>query len=198
MEQNGNKALWVILITLWIAISAGGLALLDCRAATRGTQANAPRTIAADNLPAGSHAPYQLILFLHPQCPCSRATVNELTQIAARLGDQAKITIYFWIPPTAKDSWQQSSLWVAASHVPGAQLVADDNGIITQHFNAHTSGQTMLYSPDGRLLFSGGITPSRGHEGDNDGESATLDAVLIGHANRADTPVFGCSFTAPK
>ena len=45
-----------------------------------------------------------------------------------------------------------------------------------QRFGAETSGQTLLYDRDGRLLFSGGTTGSRGHDGDNAGFASHPDA----------------------
>jgi hypothetical protein len=44
------------------------------------------------------------------------------------------------------------------------------------------------------LAFSGGITDSRGHEGDNDGADAILE-IVSGPGVRAvaRTPVFGCT-----
>ena len=54
-----------------------------------------------------------------------------------------------------------------------------------------TSGHALLFDRDGRLLFRGGITPARGHEGDNFGASA-IAARLAGRPARAEAPVFGC------
>ena len=51
---------------------------------------------------------------------------------------------------------------------------------------------TVLYDAAGHLLFHGGITPSRGHSGDNAGSQA-IAALLTHHlADRQHTPVFGC------
>jgi hypothetical protein len=63
---------------------------------------------------------------------------------------------------------------------------------LARQFHATTSGQTLLYSPAGSLMFSGGITAARGHEGDNVGES-TIVALLTGKpTDVVRTPVFGC------
>jgi len=51
----------------------------------------------------------------------------------------------------------------------------------------------LLYDISGRLVFDGGITSARGHQGDNAGRSA-ISALLTGQHDvvvRA-TPVFGC------
>lgn len=52
---------------------------------------------------------------------------------------------------------------------------------------------SMLYGADGRLLFSGGITGSRGHSGDNEGRRAIVSLLTGEGAYKSDTPVFGCS-----
>ncbi|HEV2474807.1 MAG TPA: hypothetical protein VGS41_19170, partial [Chthonomonadales bacterium] len=54
--------------------------------------------------------------------------------------------------------------------------------------------QTYLYSPDGQLLFSGGITSERGHTGDCDALDAVI-AITRGArpAHVAGAPVFGCT-----
>jgi hypothetical protein len=59
-----------------------------------------------------------------------------------------------------------------------------------------TSGAVLLYSSDGKLLFQGGITPARGHQGDSFGRQRIL-ALLDGDApDRRDAPVFGCALAS--
>jgi hypothetical protein len=74
----------------------------------------------------------------------------------------------------------------------------DDEGAEANRFHAATSGQTLLYDADGRLLFSGGITGSRGHAGDNAGENAIVSWVNSGAAARTETSVFGCALFDPN
>ena len=83
--------------------------------------------------------------------------------------------------------------------VPFVHLIDDPAGREANRFGARTSGLVALYGHDGRLLFRGGITVSRGHEGDNEGRRALLDLI---QGNRSScprqTPVFGCPiFPAP-
>ena len=51
----------------------------------------------------------------------------------------------------------------------------------------------MVYLPNGKRVFVGGVTASRGHEGDNAGSDLVL-AALTEHDNKAkaSTPAFGC------
>ena len=55
-----------------------------------------------------------------------------------------------------------------------------------------TSGQTILYGADGTLLFSGGITGSRGHAGDNDGRAGLVALLTRAGRGQTRTKVFGC------
>ena len=74
----------------------------------------------------------------------------------------------------------------------------DGDGQEARLFHAVTSGQTVLYDSQGRLLFSGGITASRGHSGDNAGRSAIVSLVNAEVPDRTETLVFGCPLFSPK
>jgi len=56
-------------------------------------------------------------------------------------------------------------------------IVTDADGAEANRFGAETSGHTLLFDFGRRLLFSGGITDSRGHTGDNAGESAIVALI---------------------
>jgi hypothetical protein len=69
----------------------------------------------------------------------------------------------------------------------------DDDGSEALLFHANTSGETLLYGKDGRLLFHGGLTPSRGHEGDNLGLTRVVSLVTTGASDKPESAVYGCS-----
>ena len=54
----------------------------------------------------------------------------------------------------------------------------------------------LLFSPQGRLLFAGGITPARGHEGDNGGKEAFEYMLEHPNAKTLSFPVYGCGLIA--
>ena len=132
-----------------------------------------------------------LIMLAHPHCPCTRASIGELARLMAQA--QGRVTAYalFVKPAGSSDDWENTDLWRNAAGIPGVNVVVDD-GVEAQRFHAVTSGQTVLYDAEGRLLFSGGITGSRGHSGDNEGRSAIVSLLNTGEAERAETSVFGC------
>ena len=133
-----------------------------------------------------------LVLFLHPHCPCSCATLHELEQLLGQTQDKLVVRIVFTIPPGTPPDWEKGDLLTAADAIPGTSVVRDENAAATRQFGVTGSGHALLYSPDGHLLFSGGITGSRGEEGENPGEMAIVNFVLHGHSNVTRTPVFGC------
>lgn len=93
-------------------------------------------------------------------------------------------------------AWAETDLWSSANNIPGVIVTVDENGVEAQRFESATSGQAALYSAEGQLLFSGGITGARGHAGDNDGRSAILSLLLTGKTAKTQTPVFGCPLVA--
>lgn len=98
----------------------------------------------------------------------------------------------FRVPVDADDAWTDSASWRRAAAIPGAATIADAGGALHEAFGVRTSGHALLYSADGSLLFSGGVTGGRGHEGGNPGRSAVV-ALLAGDTPRIrSAPVYGC------
>ena len=134
-----------------------------------------------------------LVMLAHPHCPCTAASVGELAQIMARLQGRVAAYVLFVKPKGAGRDWDDASLRRSAEAIPGVKVVFDPDGVEARRFGAETSGHTLLFGADGRLLFSGGITASRGHAGDNVGESAIVALVHSQTPARTQTLVFGCS-----
>jgi hypothetical protein len=133
-----------------------------------------------------------LVMLAHPRCPCTRASVGELAKIMAELQGKVKAYVLFTKPVGSDAAWNDTGLWRSVAEIPGVTPVGDEEAREARRFGAEISGHTLLFSPDGRRLFSGGITQSRGHAGGNVGESAIVSLVKYQEADRSQTPVFGC------
>lgn len=132
-----------------------------------------------------------LVMMVHPQCPCSRASISELEILMAEETGRVNAEVVFVKPNGFPEKWEQTDLWQSATLIPGVAVRVDD-GTEARRFGSLTSGQVMLYSANGELLFSGGITASRGHLGDNDGRSSIQSLLANGSSEINNTPVFGC------
>lgn len=134
-----------------------------------------------------------LVMLAHPHCPCTRASIGELAQIVADTQGKLNAYVLFTKPQGAGADWDDTELRRSAAAIPGVKVLADPDGREARRFGAETSGHTLLFDPSGALLFSGGITASRGHAGRNAGESAIIAAVHRQRNDQVRTLVFGCS-----
>jgi hypothetical protein len=139
-----------------------------------------------------------LVILAHPHCPCTRASIGELASIMAHSQGRLSAYVLFVRPVGVPDDWEITDLWQAASQIPGVHVIQDSDGLEAHRFHAATSGQAILYDPLGHLLFTGGITASRGHSGDNAGRSAIVSLVNAQEAERTETSVFGCPLFDPQ
>jgi len=179
--------LWTI---LWLTACALGMSVLYKYQFTPG-----PDTVVPASWPDGSQiarveALPTLLLFAHPHCPCTRASLGELAVLMAHC--QKKVTAYVvFIQPNEAD-WVQTDLWRSAQAIPGVVVRADAGRQETLRFHILTSGHALLYDEQGKLLFSGGITDGRGQSGDNQGVSDLRQ--LLDHEGQPGqkTPAFGC------
>jgi len=130
-----------------------------------------------------------MLVFVHPSCSCTGATIAEL----AKLPSTTDIVFVLAHAARFRNLWMNN-----ASALPGATIVWDERGLEAGRFGAGTSGYVLLYGPRGNLLFHGGVTGSRGHEGDNYGLSGLLASIRAASPDTAlpvtrSSPVFGCS-----
>jgi hypothetical protein len=118
--------------------------------------------------------------------------MSELSTILAHSAGRVQADVVFLKPPGELESWTHTALWRTASALPQTSPITDLGGREAQLFQAFVSGETLVYDSSGNLRFHGGITDSRGHEGDNPGCSSIQAYLNTGKVPLARTPVFGC------
>jgi hypothetical protein len=137
-----------------------------------------------------------LIMTAHPRCACTRASIHELARIVGANPGRVHAAVLFILPPGKAAGWEKSDIWRDAASIPGVTVHSDYGGRESARFGAQTSGQCFLFAPDGRRLFAGGITPTRGHEGDSPGKVSVVSMITRGNHNASTattSPVFGCA-----
>ena len=196
-QTTGRATLrpWVWAAALvWLAGVASGLWVLWAYDNRPGANANAPGHWPAHTTLTRSLNGPTLVFVAHPQCTCTRASLDELAEILARAASHAPRTYVLFLKPAEfPPGWEQTDQWRRAAALPNVTVLRDDDGMEAKRFGVETSGQTFLYDAGGRLLYSGGITGSRGHAGENAGEMALVALLTRGHAERRSANVFGCS-----
>jgi hypothetical protein len=196
-----------IFFAVWLGLLLSAFAGLNFYAAKAGEAALPAREWPGPSRLARAANTAELLLFLHPQCSCSRATVSELERLLPSLRGKVHVSIVFFKPEGQTEAWVQSSLWSQVHRLPNVSVVEDASGEEAKMFDVKTSGQVILFDPRGHLSFAGGITPARGHEGDNQGSRmirspvttnfAIANADALADSRLATTSIFGCSFASP-
>lgn len=192
--RNRRIRIWataVVAIGWAVAVALGVRGLLNYESAP-GAVAAVAKTWPGSQVPPPSDR-MTLVMLAHPHCPCTRASVSELAEVMARVQGRANAYVLFSKPSESSGDWEDTGLRRSAAAIPGVTVLSDTAGVEARRFGAETSGHTLLYAADGQLLFSGGITPSRGHAGDNAGAAAIVSLVQGQTPQRAETFVFGCS-----
>lgn len=187
--KGATLSIW--LVVGWFVAIATGYAWLANYKATPGLAAETSETWPAESRIQRDRFKPTLVMFAHPRCPCTAASLKELSEIQAVSGDSARVIVAFFEPGDADDEWHSTPLWRDAPRIPGAYVIADIDGSEAAHFGATTSGHVFVFDSSGKLLYCGGITGARGHLGPNAGRDST-EAAIHG-SNRESSPVYGCS-----
>lgn len=189
-----NTARWpALVVAAWVIAAAAGLAGLARYASTPGPHAEPPATWPADTAIPREAGRTTLVLFLHPRCPCSTATIRELQRALVSTSEPTSLCVVV----SASDPADFAAARERVVDLRPAAIIDDPASVESLRFGAATSGEVLVYDAAGRLAFHGGITPSRGHEGDNAGRTS-IAALLSGTTPTArETDVFGCPLCTP-
>jgi hypothetical protein len=190
----------LVLGLAWCAVLAGGFYVLLRYTTTPGEQAPVRGQWPQDSPIERIAGSYNLVIALHPRCPCSQASVTELERILAGALESVRVHVLAYQPPSSAldEGWSDSELLRRVKRIPGISLYKDTHAEEAERFGARTSGHVVLYGRDGELLFHGGITSARGHEGEAAAHQV-LGALLRGERSQpSDTLVFGCPLRTPE
>lgn len=185
-----------ILASLWLAAVALGMPLLMKLENSPGKSVSAPWQWPKDARVALAHDGVTVVMFAHPQCPCTAASITELKGLVELAGQRKlKINPYLLVlsPQSRPQYWERTDIIEAARRIRGLTIVDDCDGIEANRFHSLTSGYTLAYDAHGKLLFSGGITGSRGLVGDNQGLESLIGVLSGGARASKSSVVFGCS-----
>jgi hypothetical protein len=183
---------WTTCLTsAWLAAMCAGYLTLIAYKGTAGDVADSACDWPADSRIARDTERPTLLLFVHPHCPCTRASIAELVAILQETSESAKVVVAVWTPESCDSSWRDTEICQTLAAMNGVDVLFDAGGAESKRFGATTSGHACLYASSGRLLFHGGITGARGHVGPNAGHDA-VRASIAGKPAKDCSPVYGC------
>lgn len=178
---------------LWVAALMLGLFHLEQYERTPGKAANASAVWLKSSRLSLASDRFTLIVFAHPHCPCTRASLTVLAEVLRRTPSPARVFVVFTKPKGTPIHWERTPLYRLACQLPAVTVLSDSDEREAKRFGARTSGQVFLYDQSGRLRFSGGITAGRGMGGDSPAQQQLLSALQGKPADRRTLPVFGCA-----
>ena len=196
--ETKGTGIWIGIGVLWVICLVVGHRAMLAYDYSAGAEGVAPASWPAAATIQRTDGMAEILVFAHPKCPCTRATIEELAELMVQVQGQAVATVVFVRPEGVPKDWEKTDIWRSAARIPGVTTVNDPQGIEASRFGAMASGQTLLYGSDGTLRFSGGITAFRGHIGDNAGRTAIASLITTGHAKTNHTSVYGCSLKNPE
>src|SRR5712664_908408 len=106
-SSQKRKVLPLIIAGAWLIVIGVGLHLIWAYAATPGNAGTPPSHWPVDSrVPRSANLP-SLVMMVHPHCPCSRASLDELDRLMAHLPGVLVAHVVFVKPPGVPDDWEQ-------------------------------------------------------------------------------------------
>jgi len=177
---------------IWLGTVAAAYRAIRRFESTPGRAAVARKSWPAESGLVRTSGAATLVMLVHPQCSCTRASMQELGAVIEKAPRTMRTYVVVYRPRGAKPGWEQTDVYASAMRLRNTRVIVDEEGREAKRFGAFTSGQTFLYDAAGRLRFEGGITLLRGHAGNNSGRQ---EMIRLANApeGQATHPVFGCS-----
>src|SRR5262245_12283364 len=179
-------------VTLWLVAIAVGFAWLARYETRAGRPAQPPWSWPDDSRLVIDRQRWTAVMFVHPRCPCSKASLQELSDLVTNHGSVLHGFLVVCKPIGVPVVWENADILQESSAINGVAVYCDENDEERGRFAVHTSGQVLLYNPRGKLCYTGGITAARGKVGESQGHRF-IESILLGEDSLfRDGPVFGC------
>lgn len=133
-----------------------------------------------------------LVMAVHPLCPCTDASLDELGDLLARSHGACDAVLLQYHPLHGTPEWPVDTSPRKLGGV-GVKVLLDHGGKIAAALGAETSGHLVFMDAQGTVRFHGGLTVARGHHGRSPAQDAILEIIGGGRPVLVSAPVFGCA-----
>lgn len=179
-------------LAVWLIALSSGMAVMTHSSLTAGAVGATPERWPVASAVSRQSAKATIVVSVHPGCPCTSATMAELSEWTQSRQNPPEVVVLAVLPDGVATHWDLRRLAEQTGAIAGARLIVDPSGVESLRHGAMTSGHLAFYDAAGVLRFRGGVTASRGHRGPSAGLSA-LSALTDHQPSEAPSaPVFGC------
>ncbi len=176
------------------AIGIGGVVVADLNSyMSRGGEVGTvpvswPASVeAASPLVRRSDGGWTFVLTAHPECPCTRATADQLLRALDGADPADRLLVL-----ARADDTNDLGVLEPLRRLSNTTFIADPDASLSADFGGLTSGYLVAFDPGGRTAFAGGLTPRRGMVGPSTGFEA-VRALIENKGSVAErAEVFGC------
>ncbi len=176
----------------WLSAVLAGFVTLHAYEATPGPAGRSPEGWPAGSRLAPATGRADVLMAVHPRCPCTRASLEALAEIVRESPGAGSVRLLAYRPEGSPEGWGSTGIRRATEIVPGAIVVDDPGGVEALRFGLGTSGAVVAFDGLGHRRFSGGLTAGRGI-GERSAGGASLGEVLANRGPaRADCQTYGC------
>src|SRR5947209_9261566 len=99
----------VALALAWVGAVAAGFVSLWAYEAAPGARGQAPERWPAESRLPRPASRGALVVAIHPRCPCSRATLEELAEVVDRCRGGLDVHVLCYRPPSADPGWAEAA-----------------------------------------------------------------------------------------
>src|ERR1700722_19868585 len=108
--MTGIVPIRIAVLLFWILGVTGGFAVVLNFQSGDGLVGTAPELWPPGTKLALDHERKTLIMFAHPKCPCTRASIEELNRLLARCSDRVTAQVWFFQPGGFPSEWAKGDL----------------------------------------------------------------------------------------
>src|SRR5437762_652596 len=118
-RKAAQRLLLAAAIAAWAGVAAWGFHALAREDFTAGPAGSpAPTWPESATLLRDPRRP-TLVMFAHPRCPCTRASLDELAEVMARAPGRFRAYVVFFEPEAADRAWARGRSWDKAAAIKG-------------------------------------------------------------------------------
>jgi hypothetical protein len=196
-ERSEARVLGLFLAgAAWISGAAAGFYCLMIYEMTPGPAGAAPVSWPTTSSLARISGVPNIVMAVHPKCPCTRSSLDVLEEIAVRSRGPMSARLLVYQSMKVCDGWDEPTLR-ALSERKGLEIAFDPGGCEAERFGLSTSGATAVFDGRGQRQFIGGLNLARGRAEISRGGLAVLAVLAQQEPKDRSASAFGCPLSNP-